>query len=167
MLNHKWISLMLIALVSVVVSKSAMSADYNEKIQYLGTLNGQMQASGVVKVMRTLADPVLFTMQANTPLPSRLVIHGAQVRSGAGGRSYITVKQDLPDSKEARITLLVELWIDASRVSFTAGQRGEDVVISMPDATSRVELKTDAPAELEVSADYRGPLQIAFEITSE
>ncbi|EBW6452847.1 fimbrial protein, partial [Salmonella enterica subsp. enterica serovar Oranienburg] len=43
-------------------------------------------------------------------------------------------------------------------------QRGEDVVITVPAATRQVELRSDAPAELEVPANYRGNLQIALQV---
>lgn len=41
---------------------------------------------------------------------------------------------------------------------------GVDVVITMPEAQQQIELRTDAPAELEVPASYRGNLQIALQV---
>ncbi|EBY0601676.1 fimbrial protein, partial [Salmonella enterica subsp. enterica serovar Oranienburg] len=43
-------------------------------------------------------------------------------------------------------------------------QRGEDVVITVPAATRQVELRSDAPAELEVPANYRGNVQVPVEV---
>ncbi|HCQ9049391.1 TPA: DUF5462 family protein, partial [Escherichia coli] len=77
---------------------------------------------------------------------------------------YITVKQVLPDNGEARITLKTALMVDGKKVVLSARQQGEDVVITVPEAHKLVELRTDAPAELEVPVSYRGNLQIALEV---
>lgn len=159
--------LMLTALTGIALSSQAMSAQYSERVQYLGTLNGQGQQGDVIKVMRTLTEPVLFANRQGESLPVRLLVRGAQVRPATGGMSYITVRQALPEGKDARITLQTALWVDAKRVPFTAEQRGEDVVINVPVASSRVELRADAPSELEVSANYRGELQLVLEVAVE
>lgn len=159
--------LMLAALLGGTLSSQAFSAQYSERAQYLGKLNGQGQQGEVVKAMRTLTEPVLFVSREGEPLPVRLLVRGAQVRPAAGGMWYVTARQALPEGKEARITLQAALWVDAKRVPFSAEQRGEDVVISVPPATSRVELRADAPAELEVSANYRGELQLVLEVAAD
>ncbi|EAM1898707.1 fimbrial protein, partial [Salmonella enterica] len=46
----------------------------------------------------------------------------------------------------------------------SASQRGEDVVITVPAAIRQVELRSDAPAELEVPANYRGNVQVPVEV---
>ena len=74
------------------------------------------------------------------------------------------MKRALPDNGEARITLKTALMVDGKRVALSARQQGEDVVITVPDAQNLVELRTDAPAELEVPASYRGNLQVALEV---
>ncbi|HBA5296170.1 TPA: fimbrial protein, partial [Escherichia coli] len=85
-------------------------------------------------------------------------------RAASGGLANITVKQALPDNGEARITLKTALMVDGKRVALSARQLGEDVVISVPEAQKLVELRTDAPAELEVPVSYRGNLQIALQV---
>ncbi|MFM5219600.1 DUF5462 family protein [Aeromonas hydrophila] len=159
--------LMLIALTGGIFSSQALSIQYSEKAQYLGTLNGQRQGDGVIKVMRTLTEPVLFQVQGETPLPTRLLVRGAQMRQASGGMLYITVSQALPEGRVARMTIKTTLMVDARRIPLSAEQRGEDVVIAVPEATNRVELRTDTTAELEVSANYRGELRLALEVTSE
>ncbi|HCN3812155.1 TPA: DUF5462 family protein, partial [Escherichia coli] len=99
-----------------------------------------------------------------TPLPGSLTIRSAESRAASGGLTYITVKQALPDNGEARITLKTALMVDGKRVALSARQQGEDVVISVPEAQKLVELRTDAPAELEVPVSYRGNLQIALQV---
>ncbi|EBX8863453.1 fimbrial protein, partial [Salmonella enterica subsp. enterica serovar Bredeney] len=100
----------------------------------------------------------------DTSLPERLTIRNAEFRVASGGMVYITVKQVLPDNGEARITLKTALMVDGKKVALSAGQQGEDVVITVPEAQKQVELRTDAPAELEVPANYRGNLQIALQV---
>ncbi|EPJ4519080.1 F4 (K88) fimbria minor subunit FaeF, partial [Escherichia coli] len=39
--------------------RSALAAEYSEKTQYLGVVNGQVSGNSVVKVTRTPTDPVL------------------------------------------------------------------------------------------------------------
>lgn len=149
---------------SVLGIQSALATEYREKTQYLGVVNGQVVGNSVVKVTRTPTDPVLYRSGDMTPLPGSLLIRNAESRAASGGLAYITVKQVLPDNGEARITLKTALMVDGKRVALSARQQGEDVVITVPDAQKLVELRTDAPAELEVSVSYRGNLQIALQV---
>ena len=144
--------------------RSALAAEYSEKTQYLGVVNGQVSGNSVVKVARTPTDPVLYRSGDTTPLPGSLIIRNAEFRAASGGLAYITVKQVLPDNGEARITLKTALMVDGKRVALSARQLGEDVVIAVPEAQKQVGLRTDAPAELEVPVSYRGNLQIALQV---
>ncbi|HAM4766612.1 TPA: F4 (K88) fimbria minor subunit FaeF [Escherichia coli] len=144
--------------------QSILAAEYSEKTQYLGVVNGQVVGNSVVKVTRTPTDPVLYRSGDTTPLPGSLTIRSAESRAASGGLTYITVKQTLPDNGEARITLKTALMVDGKRVALSARQQGEDVVISVPEAQKLVELRTDAPAELEVPVSYRGNLQVALQV---
>lgn len=149
---------------SVLSIQSALGAEYSEKTQYLGVVNGQVVGNSVVKVTRTPTDPVLYRSGDTTPLPDSLTIRNAESRTASGGLAYITVKQALPDNGEARITLKTALMVDGNKVALSARQQGEDVVITVPEAQKQVELRTDAPAELEVPVSYRGNLQIALQV---
>ncbi|EFG8087120.1 F4 (K88) fimbria minor subunit FaeF [Escherichia coli] len=144
--------------------QSALAAEYSEKTQYLGVVNGQVVGNSVVKVTRTPTDPVLYRSGDTTPLPDSLTVRNAESREASGGLAYITVKQVLPDNGEARITLKTALMVDGKKVALSARQQGEDVVITVPEAQKLVELRTDAPAELEVPVSYRGNLQIALQV---
>lgn len=158
-------TMMAVALaLSVLSIQSVLAAEYSEKTQYLGVVNGQVVGNSVVKVTRTPTDPVLYRSGDTTPLPGSLTIRSAESRAASGGLTYITVKQALPDNGEARITLKTALMVDGKKVALSARQQGEDVVISVPEAQKLVELRTDAPAELEVPVSYRGNLQIALQV---
>ena len=146
---------------SALSIQSALAAEYSEKTQYLGVVNGQVSGNSVT---RTPTDPVLYRSGSNSPLPAELIIRHAESRPASGGLANITVKQALPDNGEARITLKTALMVDGKRVALSARQLGEDVVISVPEAQKLVELRTDAPAELEVPVSYRGNLQIALQV---
>ncbi|CAD5647623.1 F4 (K88) fimbria minor subunit FaeF [Escherichia coli] len=149
---------------SALSIQSALASEYSEKTQYLGVVNGQVSGNSVVKVTRTPTDPVLYRSGDTTPLPGSLTIRNAESRAVSGGLAYITVKQILPDNGEARITLKTSLMVDGKKVALSARQQGEDVVITVPEAQRLVELRTDAPAELEVPVSYRGNLQIALQV---
>ncbi|EFO7115178.1 F4 (K88) fimbria minor subunit FaeF [Salmonella enterica] len=149
---------------SAFITQSALAAEYNEKMQYMGVVNGQVVGNSVVKVTRTPTDPVLYRSGDATPVPDRLTIRNAKSRAASGGLAYITVKQVLPDNGEARITLKAALMVDGKKVALNARPQGEDVVITLPEAQKQVELRTDAPAELEVPVSYRGNLQIALQV---
>ncbi|HCI8617073.1 TPA: F4 (K88) fimbria minor subunit FaeF [Escherichia coli] len=158
-------TMMAAALVLSALSiQSALAAEYSEKTQYLGVVNGHVSGNSVVKVTRTPTDPVLYRSGDTTPLPGSLTIRSAESRAASGGLTYITVKQTLPDNGEARITLKTALMVDGKRMALSARQQGEDVVITVPEAQKLVELRTDAPAELEVPVSYRGNLQIALQV---
>ncbi|HHL4258202.1 TPA: F4 (K88) fimbria minor subunit FaeF [Escherichia coli] len=158
-------TMMAVALVLSALSiQSALAAEYSEKTQYLGVVNGQVSGNSVVKVTRTPTDPVLYRSGDTTPLPGSLTIRSAESRAASGGLAYITVKQMLPDNGEARITLKTALMVDGKRVALSARQQGEDVVITVPEAQKQIELRTDAPAELEIPVSYRGNLQIALQV---
>ncbi|HAW5767892.1 TPA: fimbrial protein [Escherichia coli] len=152
------------ALVLVLSGLQSVQAEDHEKTQYLGVVNGQVAGNSVVKVIRTPTDPVLYRSGDTMPLPGRLTIRNAESRAASGGLAYITVKQVLPDNGEARITLKTTLMVDGKKVALSARQQGEDVVVTVPEAQKLVELRTDAPAELEVPASYRGNLQIALQV---
>ncbi|EAM8390703.1 fimbrial protein [Salmonella enterica subsp. enterica serovar Bareilly str. CFSAN000220] len=158
-------TMMAVALaLSVLSIQSALAAEYSEKTQYLGVVNGQVVGNSVVKVTRTPGDPVLYQSGDTVPLPDSLTIRNAESRAASGGLAYITVKQALPDNGEARITLKTALMVDGKKEALSARQQGEDVVITVPEAQKLVELRTDAPAELEVPVSYRGNLQIALQV---
>ncbi|WP_089601401.1 F4 (K88) fimbria minor subunit FaeF [Escherichia coli] len=158
-------TMMAATLVLIALSiQSALAAEYSEKTQYLGVVNGQVVGNRVVKVTRTPTDPVLYRSRDTTPLPGSLTIRNAEFRAASGGLAYITVKQILQDTGEARITLKTALMVDGKRVALSARQQGEDVVITVPEAQQQIELRTDTPAELEVPASYRGNLQIALQV---
>ncbi|CAD5636430.1 K88 minor fimbrial protein FaeF [Escherichia coli] len=151
-------------LLSALSIQSALAAEYSEKTQYLGVVNGQVVGNSVVKVTRTPTDPVLYRSGDTTPLHGSLTIRNAESRAASDGLAYIMVKQVLPDNGEARITLKTALMVDGKRVALSARQQGEDVVITIPEAQKLVELRTDAPAELEVPVSYRGNVQIALQV---
>ncbi|EMS9655139.1 F4 (K88) fimbria minor subunit FaeF [Escherichia coli] len=158
-------TMMAAALVFSALSiQSALAVEYSEKTQYLGVVNGQVVGNSVVKVTRTPTDPVLYRSGDTTPLPGSLTIRNAESRAASGGLAYITVKQILPDNGEARITLKTALMVDGKRVTLSARQQGEDVVITVPEAQKQVELRTDAPAELEVPVSYRGNMKIILQV---
>lgn len=158
-------TMMAVTLVLSALSiQSALAAEYSEKTQYLGVVNGQVVGNSVVKVTRTPTDPVLYRSSDTAPLPGSLTIRNAESRAASGGLAYITVKQALPDNGEARITLKTALMVDGKEVAISARQQGEDVVITVPEAQKLVELRTDAPAELEVPVSYRGNLRIALQV---
>lgn len=148
---------------SALSIQSALATEYSEKTQYLGVVNGQVAGNSVVKVTRTLGDPVLY-WSGDAYLPESLTIRNAESRAASGGMAYITVRQALPDNGEARITLKTALMVDGKKTAFSARQQGEDVVITVPEAHKQVELRTDAPAELEVPVSYRGNLQIVLRV---
>ena len=152
-------TMMAVALaLSALSIQSALAAEYSEKTQYLGVVNG------LVKVTRTPTDPVLYRSGSNSPLPAELIIRHAESRPASGGLANITVKQTLPDNGEARITLKTALMVDGKKVALSTRQLGENVVMSVPEAQKLVELRTDAPAELEVPVSFRGNLQIALQV---
>lgn len=127
-------------------------------------MNGQVVGNSVVKATRTPADPVLYRSGSNSPLPAELIIRHAESRPASGGLANITVKQMLPDNGEARITLKTALMIDGKRVALSATQKGEDVVVTVPEAKKQVELRTDTPAELEIPANYRGDVKLVLQV---
>lgn len=154
-----------VLILSTLCMQSALATEYSEKMQYLGVVNGQVVGNSVVKVTRTPTDPVLYR-SGDTSFPESLIIRNAEFRAASGSMAYITVKQVLQNNGEARITLKVALMVDGKKEALSARQQGEDVVITVPEALRRVELRTDVPAELEVPVSYRGNLHIALQVES-
>ncbi|EHQ9015127.1 DUF5462 family protein [Escherichia coli] len=140
--------------------------EYSEKTQYLGVVNGQVVGNSMVKVTRTPTDPVLYRRDDGV-LPVQLRVRDAEVRPASGGMAYITVKQMLPDNQEARITLKTSLVVDGLKSVLNASQQGEDVLITVPEAQKQVELRSDAPAELEIPVNYRGNIQVVLHVEGE
>ncbi|WP_407905283.1 DUF5462 family protein [Escherichia coli] len=143
--------------------QSVHANEYSEKNQYLGVLNGQVVGNSMVKVTRTPTDPVLYRSDDGV-LPVQLRIRDAEVRPASGGMAYITVKQILSDNQEIRITLRISLVVDGQKSVLNATQQGEDVLITVPAAQKQVELRSDAPVDLEVPVNYRGNIQIVLQV---
>ncbi|EAA6862889.1 DUF5462 family protein [Escherichia coli] len=157
-------NMLAVALMFALSGFQSVQAEEHEKTQYLGVVNGQVVGNSVVKATRTPADPVLYRSGSNSPLPAELIIRHAESRPASGGLANITVKQMLPDNGEARITLKTALMIDGKRVALSATQKGEDVVVTVPEAKKQVELRTDTPAELEIPANYRGDVKLVLQV---
>lgn len=165
-MQHKLTQWMLVA--QVVLPLAAQAALNSEKSMYLGVLNGQVQGNSVVKANRTLPEPVLFRVDAGETPPDTLIIRSAQARPASGGMLYVTVSQRLQESgKEALITLKTSLLVDGQKVVPVTQQQGNDVVITLPAAEKQVELRTDAPVELQVPANYRGNIQVEMLVEGE
>lgn len=61
-------TMMAVALALGVLSiQPVLAAEYSEKTQYLGVVNGQVVGNSVVKVTRTPTDPVLYRSGGTTP----------------------------------------------------------------------------------------------------
>lgn len=74
------LTLMLLFAVGGLMTAISAHSKHREKLMYLGVLNGQVQGNSVVKVIRTLPEPVLFRTEAGDDLPERLVIRHATFR---------------------------------------------------------------------------------------
>lgn len=153
-----------LAVAALITSLSVLADGYSEKNQYLGVVNGQVVGNSVVKVVRTPTDPVLYRSGSNESQPEELVVRHAESRPASGGLVNITVKQTLGDGRDVRLTLKSVLMVDGKKAAIVASQRGDNVVIAVPMATRQVELRTDAPAELEIPANYRGNIQVSVEV---
>ncbi|HCH7292435.1 TPA: DUF5462 family protein [Escherichia coli] len=146
-----------------LISQSVNAAEYKEKTQYLGVVNGQVVGNSLVKMARTLGDPILYR-SGETILPDSLTILNAEFSTTSRNSVYITKKQALAENREARITLKTALVIDGKKVAINARQQGDNVVISLPEVKRQVELRTDEPVELEIPASYRGNIQIVLQV---
>ncbi|EPQ7464107.1 DUF5462 family protein [Escherichia coli] len=150
--------MMFISLPSTAVQK-------NEKVMYLGVLNGVIQGNSFVKVNRTLSDPVLFKTDNISTLPAQAFIRNAEVRPASENDVYITVRQYLPEvGKDALVSVKMSLVIDGIKKTLFYSKVGNDILIKIPSAEKTVELRTDYPVELQVPANYRGNLQVTMEI---
>ncbi|EDT6461884.1 fimbrial protein, partial [Salmonella enterica subsp. enterica] len=92
-MKRKLTHLVLTALAGLALN---LPAQAGERTQYLGVVNGQVVGNSVVKVTRTLPEPVLFLADSRDTLPSQLTVRDAEVRPASGEMAYITVKQLLP-----------------------------------------------------------------------
>ncbi|EHW5162613.1 TPA: DUF5462 family protein [Escherichia coli] len=146
-----------------LISQSVNAAEYKEKTQYLGVVNGQVVGNSLVKMARTLGDPILYR-SGETILPDSLTILNAEFSTTSRNSVYITKKQALAENREARITMKTALVIDGKKVAINARQQGDNVVISLPEVKRQVELRTDEPVELEIPASYRGNIQIVLQV---
>ncbi len=157
-------NIMFAGLIFIALSQlSAQAAEYSEKTQYMGVMNGQVVGNSVVKVTRMLTEPVLYR-SADGAEPEYLTVRNAEVRPASGGMVWLSVKQVLSDNKEARITLKTGMSIGGKKTAISARQQGEDVVITVPEQSGQVVLRSDEPAEFEIPASYRGELQIPFQV---
>lgn len=137
--------------------------EYSEKTQYLGVVNGQVVGNSVLKVTRIPTDPILYRSDESI-LPVQLRVRDAEVRPASGYMAYITMKQMFPDNQEARITLKVSLVVDGKTSLLNANQQGEDVLITVPKAQKRIELRSESPVQLDIPVNYRGKIQIALQV---
>ncbi|EQA8868661.1 DUF5462 family protein [Citrobacter braakii] len=156
----------------LMVASSPVSAQDTERTQRLGVVNGQVKDNQVVEVSRSLTDPVLYKTETPEALPQTLRVRNATARAADGGAVWVTVNQMLPGAKPQRgtVTARTALWVDGKQAPVTFSQQGTDVLITLPqDAAPRqqVMLRSDAPVELQVPANWRGPVEVLMEITGE
>ncbi|HEN3635285.1 TPA: DUF5462 family protein [Yersinia enterocolitica] len=143
-------------------------SNIQEKNHYLGVLNGQVEGNNVVKVNRTLTDSIIYNFSSEKKIPNNLIIKDATIRGGQKGNTFITLKRLLPEQKgDAYITLNVIMLIDGERTPFSFYNRGEDVVINVPSYGKNLQLRSDAPVELNIPVNYRGNIRISMEIEDE
>ncbi len=144
---------------------SAQAASGNEKYMYLGVLNGQVKDNSVVKVRRTLPEPVLFRADKNDGLPERIVIRNAEGRTSSGGSHWVTLRETtIQKNAAAKVTIKMSLIVDGKKMPIVSSQRGQDLVIEVTGASDTIEIRTDEPVELEVPANYRGNIKMEVQI---
>lgn len=139
----------------------------------LGAVNGTINSSQMVEVVRTLPDPVLFQVNRQEVefAPSRLVVRNAQA-SGEGRDTLLLRSEEqrlTPQGKSVTVVLQysVRLWVDGQRVPISWANRGKDVVITVPDKASTVVLRSDDPVTVQMPKGFRGAFGFSVVVSGE
>ncbi|MEE7176178.1 DUF5462 family protein [Escherichia coli B12:H4] len=159
--NKTMLSILFLAFLT---SFSADAEKIIDKTQYLGVVNGQVKGNNIVKASRTPSEPQLYLAEGDSEIPTKLVIRNAQGRTALDNKIHISVFQNLGDGKQALINFQAILLVDGKQLAVSFKQQGEDLIISVPENSHRVELRTNSPVDIEFPVDYRGNLQIPVQI---
>lgn len=167
-MRYKSLSVALLLMISTLNYAFAATNEVSEKVLNLGVLNGQVQGGNIVKVNRTLPESVIYRLELGEKSPNILVIRDATARTASNGAAIITVKNLIPgDQQNAYVTLNMSMFVDSKKVPLSFSSRGEDVILSIPPNGKIVELRVDAPAELQVPANYKGNIMVTMQIEDE
>ncbi|MDM2845518.1 DUF5462 family protein [Citrobacter sp. Cpo090] len=165
---YKSLSIALLLVASMFNHAFAATNEVSEKVFNLGVLNGQVQGGNMVKVNRTLPDPVIYRRELRENAPGTIIIRDATARTASDGAAIITVQNMLPGGQQnVYVTLNITLYIDSKKTPLNFSSRGEDIVINVPADGEIAELRSDAPAELQVPANYRGNIRVEMQIEDE
>ncbi|MNR16631.1 hypothetical protein D3C85_1332430 [compost metagenome] len=158
-------------LVAVLVSASVMAVPIErEKVIHLGAVNGVVNGNQVVEVVRTLPDPVLFEASRSDTedMPSYLVVRQAIAGDGSGGDVLLRQSRpaQMPAGQFAQLSLAysARLWVDGQAVTTHWLQRGEDVVIGLPQGAQNISLRSGNPVTLQLPKGYRGEISLVLEV---
>ncbi len=161
-------SIALLLIISAFNYAFAANNEISEKVYNLGVLNGQVQGGNMVKVNRTLSDPVIYRLQLKKNTSGTIIIRAATARTASDGSAIITVQKMLPDGQQnAYVSLNLTLYVDSKKTPLNYSSRGEDIVIITPADGEIVELRSDTPAELQIPANYKGNIKIEMQIEDE
>ncbi|MFQ6246863.1 DUF5462 family protein [Yersinia enterocolitica] len=167
-MRYKSLSVALLLIISTLNYTFAATNDISEKVLNLGVLNGQVQEGNTVKVNRTLPESIIYRLELGDKSPDTLVIRDATARAASNGAAMITVKNIIPgDQQNAYVTLNISMFVDSKKVPLSFSPRGEDVTLSVPPNGKIIELRVDAPAELQVPASYKGNIKVTMQIEDE
>ncbi|WP_270827336.1 DUF5462 family protein [Aeromonas sp. Y318-1] len=163
--------MLLVAMSVAIAMPSAMAAPVErEKVIHLGAVNGAINGNQVVEVVRTLPDPVLFEANRSDTddMPSYLVVRQAIANDGAGGDVLLRQSRHVitPAGQPAQLALAysARLWVDGQAANATWQQRGEDVVIGLPQGAQTISLRSDSPVTLQLPKGYRGEVSLVLEV---
>lgn len=146
----------------------ASNPSVKEKVFNLGVLNGQHQGGGVVKISRTLVDPVFYRLDLRAEKKEYIVIKDAIAKNISNGGVSVTVGNELPTlMQKAYITLNVKMYIDSKIAPVKFNNRGNDIVIDIPFGYESLELRSDSPVELQIPSNYKGKVNVTMNIESE
>lgn len=167
-MTYKSLCIALLLIASTFNHSFAVTNQVSEKVFNLGVLNGQIQGGNIVKVNRTLPDPVIYRQTLRENTTGAIIIRDAKARDASDGSAIITVQNMLPVGQQnAYASLKMTLYVDSKKIPLNFSSRGEDIIINVPTDVEIVELRSDAPVELQVPANYKGNIRVEMQIEDE
>nr|WP_246879547.1 DUF5462 family protein [Chromobacterium violaceum] len=145
---------------------------YREVTQDLGIVNGTVVANQMVEIIRPLPNPVLFRVQRDEVerMPTSLILRGTQSTIAPEGTLLAKVRWSAPQLADGRERLIeaelpLLLRVDGKEVRPQLHRRADDLELTLPIASQRIELICDGPIQFRVPVGYRGKVSLVLDMT--
>ncbi|MFA0279958.1 DUF5462 family protein, partial [Vibrio sp. 10N.222.55.F8] len=159
-------SLVLVGLL-VVSALSHAGTEVQNQTSALGAVNGVVSNHQLV-LEETLSNPIVFSAQQtqlDAPLTQLWVAQATLIDNSAMGEVNVRVASSVGVSDTLYSQYALELWLDGKRTPMQGRPFNGGVLMEVPTAFSRLEVRVVKPVTMRLPQHYRGGFTTTLDIT--